>query len=135
MVSPHRQKACRLDQKLMAVDDTSDSRVLVPEAVSPGPEVICCHAKTMLKFSGNVKGYVECDVLGHSSQEGFYNMRCIEMMCKEPNGGWEMFCKSKKQVLAGIDVYAKAQDKKSTEKPPKSEWEVVCDKKRSRQRH
>jgi hypothetical protein len=81
----------------------------------------------MLKFPGNVKGYVECDVLGHSSREGFYNMRCIKMMRKEPNGGWEMFRKSKRQVLAGIEVYAKAQDKKATEMPPKSEREVVCD--------
>ena len=99
----------------------------MPEAVSPGPEIICHHAKTMLTFPGNVKGYVGCDVLGHSSREGYYNMQCFEMMHKEPKGGWGKFCKSKKQVLAGIKAYAKAQDKKATEMPPKSEREVVCD--------
>ena len=129
-VSPRRQIACKLVQMLMAVDDTSDSRVLVLGAVSPGPEVICHHAKTMLKFPGNVKGFVECDVLGHSSREGYYNMRCFEMMHKEPNGDWGIFCKSKKQVLAGIKAYTKVQAKEATETPPKSVREVVLDEKR-----
>ena len=127
-VSPGREIACKLDQMLRAVDDTSDSPLLESEAVSSGPEELCLHAKTLLKFPGNVKGYVECDVLGHSSQEGFYEIRCVEMMRKEPNGGWGMFPKTKKQVLAGIKVYAKAQDKKATKFPPKSEREVALDK-------
>ena len=69
-VSPHRQVACRLDLALMAVDDTpatTVNQVLVPEPALTGSEVICRYVKTMFRFPGHVKGYVECDVLGHSS--------------------------------------------------------------------